>query len=199
MSGISIGIDVGGTHTDLIAIEGERAVRAKAFTTHNDYSEGIFVALAAAAAEFDISVDELLSNQVRTFVNGNTIVTNAVTELKGAKVGVLVSGGFGDIVRFGRGNRSNEFDDQLQVNLPQIVAHQCIIEIDERIDRDGNVIIPLERDQVIHFHFVLISFWQGEEFCGAEGGRGAVVFGFAGSFPNIGAFLAKQTKSVPTY
>ncbi|MFT4581642.1 MAG: N-methylhydantoinase A [Gammaproteobacteria bacterium] len=148
MSEISIGIDVGGTHTDLIAIQGERAVRAKAFTTHNDYSEGIFVALEGAAAEFDISVDELLSNQARTFVNGNTIVTNAVTELKGAKVGVLVSGGFADIVRFGRGNRSNEFDDQLQVNLPQIVPKECILEIDERIDRDGNVVVPLERDQV---------------------------------------------------
>ena len=148
MSGISIGIDVGGTHTDLIAIKGERAVRAKAFTTHDDYSEGIFGALEGAAAEFDISVDELLRDEAQTFVNGNTIVTNAVTELKGANVGVLVSGGFADIVRFGRGNRSNEFDDQQQLNLPQIVPKECIIEVDERMDRDGNVVVPLDRAQI---------------------------------------------------
>jgi N-methylhydantoinase A len=148
MSGISIGIDVGGTHTDLIAIKGERAVRAKALTTHNDYSEGIFGALEGAAAEFDLSVDELLAEQAETFVNGNTIVTNAVAELKGAKVGVLVSGGFADIVRFGRGNRSNEFDDQQQLNLPQIVPKECIIEVDERMDRDGNVVVPLNRQQI---------------------------------------------------
>jgi len=148
MSGISIGIDVGGTHTDLIAIKGERAVRAKAFTTHADYSEGIFGALEGAAAEFGISVDELLRDEAQTFVNGNTIVTNAVTELKGANVGVLVSGGFADIVRFGRGNRSNEFDDQQQLNLPQIVPKECIIEVDERMDRDGNVVVPLDRAQI---------------------------------------------------
>ncbi len=148
MSGISIGIDVGGTHTDLIAIKGDRAVRAKALTTHDDYSEGIFVALEAAATEFELSVDDLLSEHAQTFVNGNTIVTNAVTELKGARVGVLVTAGFADIPRFGRGNRSNEFDDQLQVNLPQIVPKECIVEITERIDRDGNIVVPLQRSQV---------------------------------------------------
>ena len=148
MSGISIGIDVGGTHTDLIAIMGDRAVRAKALTTHNDYSEGIFSALDGAATEFDLSVDDLLSEHAQAFVNGNTIVTNAVAELKGARVGVLVTAGFADIPRFGRGNRSNEFDDQLQINLPQIVPKECIAEIDERIDRDGNVVVALDRDQV---------------------------------------------------
>jgi len=148
MSAISIGIDVGGTHTDLIAIKGDRAVRAKALTTHDDYSKGIFGALEGAASEFDLSVDEMLAAHAHTFVNGNTIVTNAVTELKGAKVGVLVTAGFADILRFGRGNRSNEFDDQLQINLPQIVPKECIVEIDERIDRDGNVVIPLDRDQI---------------------------------------------------
>lgn len=148
MSGISIGIDVGGTHTDLIAIKDDRAVRSKALTTHDDYSEGIFGALEGAANEFELTVDELLSKHAHTFVNGNTIVTNAVTELKGARIGVLLTSGFADIPRFGRGNRSNEFDDQLQINLPQIVDKECIVEIDERIDRDGNVVVPLERTQV---------------------------------------------------
>ena len=148
MSGISIGIDVGGTNTDLTAVLGNRVVRAKAPTTHDDYSAGIFKALADAAAEFDLSVDELLSRHARAFVNGNTIVTNAITELKGARVGVLVTAGFADIPRFGRGNRSNEYDDHLQVNLPQIVPEALIAEIDERIDRDGNVTVALDPAQV---------------------------------------------------
>jgi len=148
MSEIGIGIDVGGTHTDLIAIMDDRVVRAKALTTHDDYSEGIFSALEGAATEFDMSVDDLLSDHARAFVNGNTIVTNAITEMKGAKVGVLVTSGFADILQFGRGNRSNEFDDQLQVNLPQTVSNDLIAEIDERIDRDGNIVVPLDRDQI---------------------------------------------------
>ena len=148
MSEISIGIDVGGTHTDLIAIMDDQVVRSKALTTHNDYSEGIFGALEGAASEFNLSVDDLLSNHARAFVNGNTIVTNAITEMKGARVGVLVTAGFADILQFGRGNRSNEFDDQLQINLPQTVPKDLVAEIDERIDRDGNVIVALDREQV---------------------------------------------------
>jgi N-methylhydantoinase A len=148
MSEISIGIDVGGTHTDLIAIQGDKVVRSKALTTHNDYSEGIFGALEGAASEFDLSVDNLLSDHARAFVNGNTIVTNAITEMKGAQVGVLVTAGFADILQFGRGSRSNEFDDHLQENLPQTVAKELISEIDERIDRDGNVVVPLDRAQI---------------------------------------------------
>ncbi len=148
MSEISIGIDVGGTHTDLIAIMDDQVVRAKALTTHDDYSEGIFSALEGAASEFDLSVDDLLSNHARAFVNGNTIVTNAITEMKGARVGVLVTSGFADILQFGRGNRSNDFDDQLQQNLPQTVAKEMVAEIDERINRDGNVVVPLDKEQV---------------------------------------------------
>ncbi len=150
MSEISIGIDVGGTHTDIIAIRHDHVVRAKALTTPDDYAVGIFSALEGAAAEFDLAVDELLANHARTFVNGNTIVTNAIAELKGARVGVLVTAGFADILRFGRGNRSNENDDQLQINLPQIVPKELIAEVDERIDRDGEVVVPLDRDQLKH-------------------------------------------------
>ena len=148
MTSVSIGIDVGGTHTDLIAVRGKEIVRAKSLTTHDDYSEGIFTAINSAAEDLRLSLKELLSEKARVFVNGNTIVTNAVTELKGAKVGVLVTAGFRDIPRFGRGNRSNEIDDQRQINLPQIVANENIIEIDERVDRDGNIVIPLNRTQV---------------------------------------------------
>ncbi len=148
MSKLNIGIDVGGTHTDLIAVRDARVVRSKALTTHDDYSRGIFDALENAASEFNFSVDDMLSEHTQIFVNGNTIVTNAVTELKGANVGVLVTAGFTDIPRFGRGNRSNVFDDHLQVNLPQIVPKENIIAIDERVDRDGNVVVPLDRAQV---------------------------------------------------
>ncbi len=147
-SEISIGIDVGGTHTDLCAVQGTSIVRAKALTTHDDYAVGIFNALTNAAKIIDISVDDLLSKHCRAFVNGNTIVTNSLTELKGAKVGVLVTGGFSDILRVGRGARMNVRDDHLQRNLPRLVPQELVSEIDERIDRDGKIIVALDHAQV---------------------------------------------------
>ncbi|HCO61605.1 MAG TPA: 5-oxoprolinase, partial [Porticoccaceae bacterium] len=145
---ISIGIDVGGTHTDLCAVQGASIVRAKALTTHDDYSVGIFNALGNVAKLIDIPVEELLSKHCRAFVNGNTIVTNALTELKGAKVGVLVTGGFSDILRVGRGARMNVRDDHLQRNLPRLVPQEFVAEIDERIDRDGDIIVAMDHLQV---------------------------------------------------
>ena len=104
---ISIGIDVGGTHTDLAAVHGERVVRAKAPTTHHNYSIGIFNALEGVAGKLGLPVAGILSDHCKAFVNGNTIVTNALTELKGARVGVLVTAGFADVLRVGRGARLN--------------------------------------------------------------------------------------------
>ena len=147
-SEISIGIDVGGTHTDLCAVRGASIVRAKALTTHDDYAVGIFDALSNASTLIDIPVEELLANHCRAFVNGNTIVTNALTELKGAKVGVLVTGGFSDILRVGRGARMNVRDDHLQRNLPRLVPQELVAEIDERVDRDGEIIVPMDHLQV---------------------------------------------------
>ena len=148
MEEINIGIDVGGTHTDLTAISGLETVRAKALTTHENYSKGIFDALTSAAEQLSLSLEEMMSSQTRAFVNGNTIVTNAITELKGSKVGVLTSAGFGDICRFGRGNRGNFNDDQLQRNLPQIVSQNCIVEVSERIDKDGKILVALKEEEI---------------------------------------------------
>ena len=73
----NIGIDVGGTHTDLTAVRGQRVVRAKSLTTHDNYSDGIFEALSSAAEQLCLPVAKLLSTHTKAFVNGNTIVTNA--------------------------------------------------------------------------------------------------------------------------
>jgi N-methylhydantoinase A len=82
-------------------------------------------------------------------VNGTTIVTNAITELKGARVGVLVTKGFKDIFRLLGGARKNVYDDQAQVNPPDIVSRDCIEEIEERVNSDGSALVPLDEDAVL--------------------------------------------------
>ncbi|HVX32219.1 MAG TPA: hydantoinase/oxoprolinase family protein [Solirubrobacterales bacterium] len=143
----ALGVDVGGTHTDLILAAPGGLVRSKAFTTHGNYSEGIFNALEIAAAELELTTDDVLP-RCRAFVNGSTIVTNAITELHGAKVGVLITRGFRDTFRLAGGARTAEFDDHLQVPPPDVVDRDCIEEITERVTSAGTAAVPLDEDGV---------------------------------------------------
>lgn len=139
----AVGVDVGGTHTDLILSGPTGLVRSKAFTTHGNYSEGIFNALGLAAEEFGLTTAELLP-RLGAFVNGSTIVTNAITELRGAKVGVLITRGFKDTFRLAGGARRMEYDDTLQLPPPDVVDRGCIEEVSERVMSNGEIAVPLD-------------------------------------------------------
>jgi N-methylhydantoinase A len=148
MFGYHIGVDIGGTFTDAVAIdEGGHLHRAKAPTTPGDYTAGILAALEALAAEAGTSLAELLGS-TRLFVNGTTIVTNAVAELTGLRVGVLTTRGFRDTLRIARSARTNDPDLQTQTPPPDIVRRDDIVEIDERVDSFGEVVVPLNEEQV---------------------------------------------------
>jgi N-methylhydantoinase A len=138
-----IGVDVGGTHTDTCVAADGRIVRAKAFTTHDDYSRGLLDALTVAAQRLDRTLDEMLSDAT-ALVNGTTVVTNALTELSGARVGVITTAGFRDTLRFAGGARRPVYDDQLQVSPPDVAPRDCILEVDERVTRDGSVLVTLD-------------------------------------------------------
>ena len=142
-----IGVDVGGTHTDASAIVGSRVERGKALTTYDDFSRGVLAAVTVAAESHGLSLEQLLG-RTRLFVNGTTVVTNAITTLTGARVGVLLTAGFKDTFRIAGGPRVAEFDDHLQVNAPDLVRRSDIAEIDERAGWDGVELVPLDVNQV---------------------------------------------------
>jgi len=142
-----IGVDVGGTHTDVAVVSGERLVRGKALTTYDDFSRGVLAAIGVAAGELGLDVSELLP-QGRMLINGTTVVTNIITQLRGSKVGVLVTAGFRDVFRIAGGPRLNVADDHLQTNVPDIVARSAISEITERVNYAGEVVVPLDEEQI---------------------------------------------------
>lgn len=146
-AGAFIGVDVGGTHTDVAVALGDRLERGKALTTYDDFSRGVLEAVEVAAAKLGLDLQALLS-QTRLFINGTTVVTNAITQLKGSRVGVLTTAGFKDVLRFAGGPRITEPDDHLQVNVPDLVARRAFAEIDERIDWSGAVLAPINLEQV---------------------------------------------------
>jgi len=142
-----IGVDVGGTHTDASVVIGAAVHRGKALTTYDDFSRGVLEAVNVAAGNHGLELEQLLE-RTRLFVNGTTVVTNAITTLTGSRVGVLVTAGFKDTFRITGGPRIAEFDDHLQVNAPDLVQRADLAEIDERIGWEGSELVMLDAEQV---------------------------------------------------
>jgi len=144
-----IGVDIGGTFTDLVAVDAEgRVHRAKTPTTPDDYSRGVLTGLERLVGETGGTLPELLAS-VDAFTNATTIVTNAVAELRGRRVGVITTRGFGDTLPIARSARTNDPDLHTQVPMPDLVARGDVAEVDERVDYAGRVVVALDEDQVV--------------------------------------------------
>ena len=138
-----IGIDVGGTFTDLVAVDDfGRATLAKVPSTPEDPSIGVLDGLKLLADTLGIELAPLLSETERV-VHGTTVATNALLEHKGARVGLLTTEGHRDVIEMREGLK----DDRYNLRLPppeQIVPRKLRLEVRERLRADGRVEIPLD-------------------------------------------------------
>jgi N-methylhydantoinase A len=137
-----IGIDVGGTFTDAILIDGEtgKLHSAKAFTTPKDRASGVIDAIRAVIAEAEID-----PARIGEVVHGSTTGTNALIERTGAKAGLLVTAGFRDVLEIGRVMRPAEGLYDMSVDRPApLVRRYLCLEAYERIGPHGEVIVPLD-------------------------------------------------------
>ncbi|MDP6708382.1 MAG: hydantoinase/oxoprolinase family protein [Alphaproteobacteria bacterium] len=129
-----VGVEVGGTFTDLVAIDGDAVFIAKVPSTPRAPDEGALAAIAAAEIPLD-RVDDL--------VHGSTVATNAILERKGAPTAFITTKGFRDVLALQRHNRRQIYD--LAYAKPEpVVRRRDAFEIDERIGADGGVIRPLD-------------------------------------------------------
>ncbi|MEZ5078280.1 MAG: hydantoinase/oxoprolinase family protein [Solirubrobacterales bacterium] len=143
-----VGVDIGGTFTDVVvADEAGDVVRAKALTTPEDYTEGVTNAIGNAAAELGITLEELMGD-CAGFVNGTTVVTNSIAQEKGRRVGLLTTRGFKQSIYIHRGIREIQLDLQKETRPPDIVKQRHVAEIDERVNRAGEVLVELNEDDV---------------------------------------------------
>ena len=129
-----VGVEVGGTFTDLVAIEDGNVQVAKVPSVPARPDEGATASLAAGQIDLG-AVEEL--------VHGSTVATNAILERKGARVALLITRGFRDVLFLQRHNRTRIYD--LFYKKPEpVLARRDIIEIDERISGQGEVVEPLD-------------------------------------------------------
>lgn len=149
-----VGIDIGGTFTDTVVIdEAGRVKMYKAPTTPEDRSIGVLDALALAAQDQELPVEDFLE-QTAYFGHGTTAATNALIEYKGAKTGLITTRGFRDAVLIQRSMGGWSGSPELithysERSLPTpIVPRPLIREVSERVDYKGKVIVPLNEDEV---------------------------------------------------
>jgi N-methylhydantoinase A len=139
-----IGIDVGGTFTDLVAVDetGHTAV-AKSASTPRDPSEGLLDGLARLAAEVGTDLGGLLA-QTERIVHGTTVATNALLERKGARVGLLTTEGHRDVIEMREGLKDDRYNLRMPPPVP-LVPRARRLGVRERMAFDGTVRTALDR------------------------------------------------------
>lgn len=142
-----IGVDVGGTFTDMVLRDAAGSVRIfKAPSVPADPSEGVLGVLRLAAQELDLPLTGLLRD-CALFVHGSTVATNTILEKKGARVGMLTTEGFRDSLEIRRGIRENQWDHRAP--FPEVLVPRYLrLPVRGRIDRDGKELAPLQAADV---------------------------------------------------
>jgi N-methylhydantoinase A len=144
-AGVQIGVDIGGTFTDIVALgrDGHLAL-TKVPTTPKDLLQG-----TATAVRRVLALSEAAPTAVERFIHGTTVATNAVLEQKGAVTAVLTTEGFEDVLELGRQKRSRMYDLDMDPETPTFLApRRRRVGIRERLDAQGRVLVALDEAQV---------------------------------------------------
>ncbi|MCF8534144.1 MAG: hydantoinase/oxoprolinase family protein [Reyranella sp.] len=142
-----IGVDVGGTFTDMVLRDAAGAVRIyKTPSVPADPSEGVLGVLRLAAQQLDLPLSALLRD-CALFVHGSTVATNTILEKKGARVGMLTTEGFRDSLEIRRGIRDNQWDHRTP--FPEVLVPRYLRQpVRGRIDGNGEELAPLSVEDI---------------------------------------------------
>jgi N-methylhydantoinase A len=169
-SGFEIGIDTGGTFTDVVCYhEGQPIRTTKIPSTPDDPSIAILEAITHAGRAWNVAPES-----IGNFAHGTTVATNAVIERKGGSIGLLTTAGFSDVLEIGRQMRHQLYEIALRPETPVFLApghrRKGVV---ERIASDGSVIQPLDEASVVEAARALV-----------ENGADAIAIVFLFSFLN---------------
>ena len=144
MARYRLGVDIGGTFTDFVLedVATGRLHLGKTLTTPREPGDAVIEGMGRLLRETGIAAGD-----IDVIVHGTTLATNAVIERTGAKTGLITTAGFIDVLAIGRESRYDYYD--LQMELPEPLVPRALRRgADERVDRDGAVVRPLDRDQL---------------------------------------------------
>ncbi len=135
-----VGVDVGGTFTDLILLDADAGTVAiaKVLSTPENQAFGVLNAIACTGVDLTL---------LETIIHGTTVTTNALLERKISSCGLITTAGFRDVLELGRRTRPNPYG--MTGSFECLVPRELRLEVDERMDSDGNVVRPLDENGVL--------------------------------------------------
>jgi N-methylhydantoinase A len=135
-------VDIGGTFTDLVCLDEDTGEVnfAKVSSTPSKFSDGVIDCLKASGLQME---------QTNFFGHGSTVVINAITERKGARVAFITTKGFRDILEIQRGNRPDMYNFVYEKEKT-FVPRQLCFEVEERLNSKGEIIKPLSKQDVLN-------------------------------------------------
>ncbi len=137
-----LAIDIGGTFTDVVLELDGRHVTAKVLTTPRAPELGVMAGFEKVRALSGVD-----PAQIRLVIHGTTLATNALIERRGAKTALVVTSGHRDALEMAHENRFEQYDIGVDRPVP-LVPRYLRIPVEERIDRNGDVLVPLDEDSV---------------------------------------------------
>ncbi len=181
-----LGVDIGGTFTDVALERGDKRWSAKILTTPDAPERAVIEVIHRVLGEAGLCPADL-----SIIIHGTTLATNALIERKGAKTALLTTEGFRDTIEIRHENRFEQYDVNIDLP-PPLVPRRLRFPVRERVDAQGRVLVPLDEAGVAALAERLAA--QGVE---------AAAIGFLHSFTNpaherrAGAILARRLPEVP--
>ena len=140
--GARIGVDIGGTFTDVVLEAGARQWTSKVLTTHDAPARAVLGAVRSVTDEAGLTPADITA-----IIHGTTLATNALIERKGAVTALVTTDGFRDVVQMGTESRFEQYDLSIQKPDP-LVPRRLRFTVPERVAVAGDVLLPLDEEQV---------------------------------------------------
>ena len=166
-SSARIGVDIGGTFTDVVLEKGASRYTAKVLTTPRAPEEGVGQGIQGVLAQSGVAPDE-----VSLIIHGTTLATNALIERKGATTALVTTAGFRDSIEMGTESRFEQYDINMEKPLP-LVSRRRRFAVPERLNAAGDVILALDEAAVA-------ALVEPLKACAAE----SIAIGFLHSYVN---------------
>ncbi|WP_322865020.1 hydantoinase/oxoprolinase family protein [Aquicoccus sp. G2-2] len=142
MAALRLGVDIGGTFTDVVLETGTTRHSTKVLTTYAAPEDAIIEGLHRVCSEAGVQ-----PNAIEQIIHGTTLATNALIERRGAKTALITTEGFRDVIEMRSESRFEQYDLNLRLPDPLLPRNRRYT-ILERMDSDGNVLIPLDESKL---------------------------------------------------
>ena len=142
-AGVRLGVDIGGTFTDIVLTRPDGTVRvSKVSSTPDDPGRAVVTGVDALLGAASVAPADVVE-----VVHGTTVASNTILQKKGARTGLLTTRGFRDVLEIGRIRTPDLFDLTWEKPVP-LVERRWRMEVDERMGADGRVVRPLDAASV---------------------------------------------------